>query len=418
VAYKAAADVLSKGVTLLVTVAAARVLAPPAFGILALAVTTGWLLGVASDAGLPLYLARALARGDAPSAAVVRSVMRLRAKLALAAAFAGLLVATVWAPPAFVIAFALITTAQIAGAVLETLSHVYRGLGRSEIESTIVIAQRLFAAALASAVLFTRPSLLLLSVALVVPPAAALAVSLAIAARLTRSSGGNARRALTFDRFRNDAAPIGIGILISAIYFRCDVYFLNYWHGLEAVGAYNAVFRLVEALRLFPAAVLAVAFPELCRAMTLRPLGRLSVLLASTGALAMAFIVAAAPGIVHVTYGAAYDAAAAPLQVLALALPLFFLNYALTHQVIAWGGQHQYLGVTCAALFGNVIANLALIPSAAMLGAAWSTVLTEVVVTAGCILSLRSLVRGAAKKADAQRVTQSAPGTIVEAEVP
>ena len=64
-AYKATADVLSKAVTLLVTVAAARVLAPQAFGLLALAMTTGWLLGVASDAGLPLYLARALAGGTA-----------------------------------------------------------------------------------------------------------------------------------------------------------------------------------------------------------------------------------------------------------------------------------------------------------------------------------------------------------------
>jgi lipopolysaccharide exporter len=419
VAYKATADVLSKAVTLLVTVAAARVLAPQAFGLLALAMTTGWLLGVASDAGLPLYLARALASGNAPAGAVVRSVMRLRARLALAAVVAGVLVAIVWAPQAFVVAFALIVTAQLAGAVLETLSHVYRGLGRSEIESTIIIAQRLFAAGLASVVLMTRPSLLLLSVALVVPPTIALAASLAIAARLTRQSPGHeARLPFTFEGFRNDAAPIGLGILISAIYFRCDVYFLNYWHGLEAVGAYNAVFRLVEALRLFPAAVLAVVFPELCRATTLRPLRRLSAVLVAAGALAMAFTAAAAPGIVHATYGAAYDTAAAPLQVLALAVPLFFLNYALMHQVIAWGGQRHYLAMTCAALLGNVSANLALIPSAGMLGAAWSTVLTELVVTAGCVLSLRSLAAGAAEKGAARGVAAAAPGAIAEAEAP
>ncbi len=316
VAYKATADIVSKAVTLLVTVAAARVLAPQAFGILALAMTTGWLLGVASDAGLPLYLARALAGGHAPAGAVMRSVMRLRARLAVGALAAGVLIALAWAPSAFVLAFALIVTAQIAGAVLETLAHVYRGLGRSDIESTLVIAQRLFAGGLASAVLIARPSLLLLSVALVVPPVSALVVSLAIAARLTRrASAGNAELPFTLEGFRRDAAPIGLGILVSAIYFRCDVYFLNYWHGLEAVGAYNAVFRLVEALRLFPAAVLAVAFPELCRAATLRPVRRLSVVLIAAGVLAMAVTVAAAPGIVHVTYGPAYDHAAAPLQV-------------------------------------------------------------------------------------------------------
>ena len=49
------------------------------------------------------------------------------------------------------------------------------------------------------------------------------------------------------------------------------------WSGTEAVALYNAVFRLVEALRLFPAAVLAVALPSLCRAGDLRPLVRVAV---------------------------------------------------------------------------------------------------------------------------------------------
>jgi O-antigen/teichoic acid export membrane protein len=419
VAYKATADIVSKAVTLLVTVAAARVLAPEAFGVLALAMTTGWILGVASDAGLPLYLARALAGGDAPAGAVVRAVMRLRAKLAVAALIAGVLIATAWAPRPFVVAFAFIVTAQVAGAVLETLSHVYRGLGRSDIESTIVIAQRVFAAGLASAVLITQPSLLLLSIALLVPPALALGASLAIVARLTpHSSAAQPASPFGVERFRHEAAPIGIGILVSAIYFRCDVYFLNYWHGLEAVGAYNAVFRLVEALRLLPAAVLAVTFPELCRAATLRPLRRLTVVLAAAGVLAMAFTAPAATGIVHVTYGAAYDHASAALQVLALALPLFFLNYALTHQVIGWGGQRRYLAITCVALLGNVGANFALIPSAGMVGAAWATVLTELVVSAGCVLSLRSLATEAAEKSAARVRAETTRTAIARAEAP
>ena len=52
-------------------------------------------------------------------------------------------------------------------------------------------------------------------------------------------------------------------MLISALYFRIDVYFIERWQGLEAVGGYNAVFRLVEAMRLLPAAVMAVTFPML-----------------------------------------------------------------------------------------------------------------------------------------------------------
>src|SRR5213079_1858632 len=57
----------------------------------------------------------------------------------------------------------------------------------------------------------------------------------------------------TFAVFRRDVWPIGAGIVLSALYFRIDVFLVQLWSGTEAVAMYNAVFRLVEALRLFPA---------------------------------------------------------------------------------------------------------------------------------------------------------------------
>ena len=69
-------------------------------------------------------------------------------------------------------------------AVLETLAHAYRGLGRSDIESTIVVSQRLVTAAAAIVALQWSPSLPLLATALVVPPAVALAASVRTARRL------------------------------------------------------------------------------------------------------------------------------------------------------------------------------------------------------------------------------------------
>jgi O-antigen/teichoic acid export membrane protein len=389
VAYKATADVISKSVTLLVTIFAARVLAPEAFGLLALAMTTGWLLGVASDAGLPLYLARAVATNAGQTAVVWRQVMRLRTQFGLAAFVVAVVVAWIFAAPGYRLAFALIASAQIAGSVLETLAHVYRGLGRTDIESTITIGQRLAAAALVVVVLTLSPNFLWLAIALVVPAVAALLTSLAIAARIAGDVPSHGVTPLRFGNFARDAAPIGLGILVSALYFRCDVYFINHWQGLGAVGMYNAVFRLVEALRLFPAAVLAVVFPELCRAQTTRPMWRLALMLATVGALAMACTILSAPSIVHIAYGPAYQPAALPLQILGLAVPFFFLNYALTHQVIAWNGQYFYLTITIAALATNVICNALLIPSMGIAGAAFATILTEIVVTAGCVMALQ-----------------------------
>ena len=85
--------------------------------------------------------------------------------------------------------------------------------------------------------------------------------------------------------------------------------------------------------------------------------------------------------------------AAPALRILALALPLFFVNYALPHQVIAWDGQRAYLAITAIALVANLVSNTMLIPTGGMVGAATATLLTELTVAAGCAVALRRAVR-------------------------
>jgi O-antigen/teichoic acid export membrane protein len=392
VVYKASADIVSKAVTLLVTVAAARTLSGPDFGVLAVAMTTGWLLSVASDAGLPLYLARriALERAAGRTAfAPVSDVMRLRGGLGAVAVAAGIGVALAIAPQPVRIAFVIIVVAQLLNAAVETLSHAYRGLGRIDIEAGLILAQRGLTAAAAVTVLVISPSLPWLSAALAIPSALALAVSLHIARRGLPAMGaaspadrdGSAGSALSF-------APVGLGILLSAIYFRCDVYFVERWHGLETAGIYNAAFRIVEALRLFPSALLAVVFPALCTTPDVGLLRRTCAWLLAGGLALLAAVYLAAPTALGVLYGPGFLVASPALRILALALPLFFVNYALTHQLIAWNGQRAYLAVAATALMVNLAGNTLLIPKGGMIGAAASTFVTELVVAAGSLAML------------------------------
>jgi O-antigen/teichoic acid export membrane protein len=406
IAYRAGADTVGKVVTLVITVAAARALTRDAFGLFALAVTTGWLLGVASDAGLPLHLARAAARYGSAVRPIAAAVIRLRLAFAAAAFAAGSMLGWLWAPPGTRTAFALLVLAQILGATLETLGHLFRGLDRSELEAHVHLAQRLATGVAALTVLAASPTLWPLALALAIPPAAALMVLGAMAGRITSDKVPEVpkvpgvpnvpevlrSRAGTLGTLR-EFAPIGIGVLLSSLYFRIDVYFLEFWRGLEEVAGYNAVFRLVEATRLIPAAVLAVTFPSMCRARDLSFLGAVAGPLAAGGFVLMAGVAALAPWLIGVLYGWTYVDAAPALRVLAMALPLFFLNYALTHQVIGWEGQRAYVTVTAGALATNIGANVALVPRYGMLGAATATVVTEIVVTIGCAWALAAAQR-------------------------
>ncbi len=159
------------------------------------------------------------------------------------------------------------------------------------------------------------------------------------------------------------------------------------------MGGYNAAFRLVEALRLLPAAVMAVTFPMLVQTTDMQLVRAIGGRLAVAGLALAAVCGLGATVIVPLIYGESYAYAAPAFAVLSLALPLFFLNYALTHQVIAWDGQRAFLTIVTIALAGNVAANLLLVPTRGIVGAAIATVLTEVIVTAGCLYALRANFR-------------------------
>ncbi|MEZ5294281.1 MAG: oligosaccharide flippase family protein [Vicinamibacterales bacterium] len=387
---KTAADVLGKLVALAVVVLAARRLSPEAFGVLAVATTSGWLLGVATDAGWSMFLAREIARQPSAWRGIARRVLAWRAGSAGLGLAVSALAARWLVPAADRPAFVLLVSAALAGAVLETAMHVFRGLERAEVEAGLHAAQRGATGLAGLAVLWWRPGLVPLGLAMLLPPLAALGAAAAVARRLPTAGGGRVAAApTTWADVRRRVLPLGAGALISALYFRIDVFFVESWHGLDAAGAYNAVFRLVDALRLLPGAVLAVAFPRLVRAVEPAAASKLGAALAGAGLAVAALVAFPATWIVTTAYGARYAAAGGTLVVLSASVPLFYLNYVLTHQVIAWDGDTAYARVAALALAANLAANVALVPAYGARGAAVATGLTELAVTAGCLAALR-----------------------------
>ena len=424
VVLKASADVAGKAVTLVITAVAARTLVADAFGVLALAMATGWLLGVATDAGLSMHLARETARPfDSPASFDKRSltasggsrqllieVLRLRAGLAYVAATMIAFLTPEIVPPHWKMQFVLVVFAQLTAAIVETVAHYFRGLQRSEIESVIHASHRCTTLVLALIVLTWWPRLDFLGAAMLIPAVMALLVSVWIALGLRPDTTRPPSSPLTTAGFFKNVFPLGAAVLISALYFRVDVYFIERWQGLEAVGAYNAVFRLVEAMRLIPAAVLAVTFPLLVQATDTRLVQRIGGALAGAGfAIAPLGIIGSAI-IVTTVYGEPFRYAAPAFAVLSLSLPLFFLNYALTHQVIGWDGQRSYLLISMLALAANIAANLALVPSHGLIGAAIATLLTEIVVTSGCVYTL--VQRGGSAQQFSTRVQHEGSGSV------
>jgi O-antigen/teichoic acid export membrane protein len=312
------------------------------------------------------------------------------AVLAILAVGAGLLVTRTPVPIAT--AIFLLSLGYIAAALLEFLYYVFRGLSRSDLESTLTVAQRTGTLCVALLVLWWRPDVRLLGAAMLLPVAAALWFALRWARQLV-----NQRRADDEALQHRPIVPaddaravfaIGAGIVLSALYFRIDVFLVNAWSGPAAVGLYNAVFRLVDALRLFPGAVIAVMLPALFRSGDGRLITRLTLWLGAGTTVAAALLGAIAPWLIPALYGSSYADAVPAFRTLLFALPLMAVNLALTLQLLGWQGQRAYACICGGALLFNLALNGFLIPRLGILGAAWSTVWTETFVTVGCAVAL------------------------------
>jgi O-antigen/teichoic acid export membrane protein len=399
VAYRAFSDVAGKGAFFLVTLLAARRLSPDAFGLFSLGTTVGWIAAVATDFGIQLHLAREVAQRPDNADRLLRSWLRVRmwtSVLALASVAAGLTVAR----PAsqFSWAILLFTLTYVVNGLIEFLHYFYRGIARSDVESTLTLWQRAAMLVLAVAALWWRPDVIVLGVAMVVPALATFLYSSRLARRLARTVKtsnlavlpGDADPSMPRDAL-GTVIPIGAGIVLSALYFRIDVFLVQASQGTTAVGLYNAVFRLVEALRLFPAAVLAVALPVLFQATSRDVLIKLSSILTAAAIVASAVLWVGADTAIPLVYGSRYGASVPAFRILLLAFPLMSLNYALTHQLIGWHGHRAYAVMCGLALVFNVGVNLKLIPAMGIAGAAWSTVATELIITLGCLLALARL---------------------------
>ena len=116
IAFKALADAGGKAVMLVITVVAARRLNADPFGVLAFAMATGWLLGVATDAGLSMHLARETARHPQHGRRFVLEIISLRAGLAFFAATVAVLATPYLVPRHWRLQFVLVDDSRSCAA--------------------------------------------------------------------------------------------------------------------------------------------------------------------------------------------------------------------------------------------------------------------------------------------------------------
>lgn len=200
--------------------------------------------------------------------------------------------------------------------------------------------------------------------------------------------------------------PLGVsGVLIFA-YARIDQIIVYSFAGSRAAGLYGAVYGVLDQSHFIPISVLTTLTPIIAaswpadRERMLRTVRLAAELMAVASFGALAFAAVAGTPVVRLVFGPHFAAAGPALPVLGAAFVFICFGYLNGALLTVLGLQGRLLRISLAALALNLAGNLILVPAVGFMGAAWMTLVTELLV---CALSLKVIL-------DALELPFPAPG--------
>jgi O-antigen/teichoic acid export membrane protein len=387
---KAASLGLDRGCRLVVTVAAAPVLGQAAFGRFVFASTVTALLAVSSDLGLGLWTTRALARDRADGERILRTGLALRALAAVPYVVAVAAAATLSGDPEVRAAMALLGGAALLNAFADHFGAIFRGYERFADEARLSAVRALATIAVGLVVLGVARSLTGLCAGLAAAASASFFYGGVRMFHLYPSGGPRGFDRALARRALGQSLPIWIAGLLSLVYFKIDTVFVRAFAGDGELGAYGAAYKVFEGAQLLPAVVMAVMFPELAQAHADPERRRRLERVLAAGLLGVGLAVGAAcfaggSTFVEVIFGPGFRRATDSLRILAIGIPLLYVNFGLTHFLVARDQERMNTWLAMMMLVTTGTLDLVLIPGRAGPGAALATILAEVALTAGCL---------------------------------
>jgi len=374
-----------------------RVLTPAGFGIYAFYSTLFVILGVIVDFGSNVIAVREGSREPGRLGALVYSLTLIRLVMSLVCLAAALVLAALFEKD-------WNDRLLIAGASLHILFHTLGGFGVvfhvrmkfSSVALAAAVGHTCFFAAALALYLGRRPEpayyLFALGGGLAVSNLASYFMGRGLVPGPLAAGRGETARLL------KEAFPLGISAVVSIAYFNVDTLLLRPLQGDEAVGLYNASYRLLTFAILIPVLFNQVLLPVYSRLAGDRPdlfrrvFCRAVLYMGAAGLPVCAALLFLAEPVLLLIFPEGYVRSAGCLRILGAAVAVIFLTYPHVSALIASGYQAAFTWIAVAGLVINVALNLVWIPRYSIEGAAWATVVTEAFVLVAAALCVRRLI--------------------------
>ena len=376
-----AAQVATKAINLLVSVALVRWLGVHELGRYAYVLAFCFPFGALADFGLATLAIRDVSRGPAQAPRVIAVVRRTALTLATAASAAMVGLALLLGhDTAIVAAIGLGGLASVVSAL--TMPSLVLLTAQERMDRLAL--QRVTGAVLSSAITL---GVLLAHGGVVALLAGSLAVStlMWLFARALAGAAGPAPAmpAGAGVALLRRAVPFGLLMAGFALYYRVDMVMLEWLAGSGELGRYAAAYRFLDAIIALAASLGGPLFPRLSSVAVSAPGEARRLLeagwrpLLALGLPLTVGTVLVAGDLVALLFGPEFTGAAPLLRLLILgALPLFWVNVA-NHALIAGDRVWPLVGIYALSALVNVVGNVALVPHWGAAGSAVATVVCE-----------------------------------------
>lgn len=187
-------------------------------------------------------------------------------------------------------------------------------------------------------------------------------------------------------QFLRESFPMGVTALITFAYFKTDTILLSVMQTSADVGIYNVAYKIIENLTFFPAMLAGLILPLLSR-FIYTDRKRFESIADNTFKVFLVLVVPLvvgawflAPDIVRIISGDGFLESVPVLRVLIFSLGFIFFGHYFNMLLIVGNKQKKLMQTLIFAAFFNIGMNVFLIERFSYLGAAFASVLTEMLV--------------------------------------
>jgi len=387
ITFSGAVRIIDTFLALVVTGLLTRYLGPSGFGDYIIVFTFWYIFTVLADLGLYSITVKEISQNDGEEQKIISNAFTLRMASSALIFFIGILAVFLF-PYKNAVKFGVIIASIGFWALFseQVLMGLFQKNLRIDRAALGDLAGRLIQVALTLIIVKNNLSFLSIIAAFSISGLAGLAVYIWFARRFV-----NLKLAADFrlwKRILREGWPLALSAILTMLYFRLNVITLSLMKGEEAVGIFGVGYKILENLIFFPAMFVGLVMPMMSRAAKTDMVKFKDILHKVFNALAIflfplvAATVILSKEIIQIIAGRNFGGAAEVLDILIFAAALIFLGTLFSNAIIALNKQKQLFKIYFWGAVLNFVINIVLIPPLSYIGAAWSTLATEFLVTA------------------------------------